>query len=65
MENEVTEFCKRRFLILEVLAKHLELCTNEILVRWGVTMQERVAGKLREKNEMRGALMRGNRSWEG
>lgn len=65
MEDEVTESFKRKFLIPEILDKLSGHRTNEILVRWGMTAPERMAGKLGEKNEMRRTLMRGNRSWKG
>lgn len=58
MKNKVTESFKIKFLIPEILDKLSELHTNEILVRWGMAVQERMAGKLEEKNEMRGTLMR-------
>lgn len=63
MENKVTKSYKRKFLIPEILDKPLELHSNAILVRWGMTVQERGTEKL-EENEMRGALV-GNRSRKG
>lgn len=64
MENKDTKSCKRKFLIPEIQDKPLELSSNEILVRWGMTVQERVTEKLGDDNEMRRTLV-GNRSRKG
>lgn len=51
-------------MIPEIQDKPLELSSNEILVRWGMTVQERVTEKLGDDNEVRRTLV-GNRSRKG
>lgn len=64
MENKDTKSCKRKFLIPEIQDKPLQLSSNEILVGWGMTVQERGTEKLGDDNQMRGTLV-GNRSRKG
>ena len=60
MENKDTKSCKRKFLIPEIQDKPLELSSNEILVRWGMTVQERVTEKLGDDNE----VVRGSQTYQ-
>lgn len=47
---------QRLVLIPEILDKCLELCSNESLVRWGMTVQERVTKSKKTRREWETAL---------